>query len=71
MSIKDKLELKEEETDKKQANYMALGMIFGVAAGGVGMAVLAAFGQIAWGGFSICFGMLAGMLIGMLIPKKK
>jgi len=71
MSIKEKLELKEEKTDKKQANYMVLGMVLGVLAGSIGMTILAMFGQDAWGGLGICFGMIGGMLIGMLIPKRK
>lgn len=73
MSLKEKLEIQEGTTKKgeKQANYMALGMCFGVLAGCIGMGVLALFGQIAWGALCVGCGMLAGMLIGMAIPKKK
>ena len=59
------------DTEDKQENYMALGMCFGVAAGSVGMSILACCGLIAWGGLSVAVGMNLGMLIGMMIPKKK
>ncbi len=36
-------------SEHKEENYMALGMCFGMCAGSVGMSILAAFGQIAWG----------------------
>ena len=50
---------------------MTLGMCFGVMAGSAGMAILAMFGQIAWGGMCTGLGLILGMLIGMAIPKKK
>ena len=68
---KDKLKIEENEHGQKQENYMALGMCFGVMAGSVAMAILAMFGQIAWGGMCIGLGLILGMLIGMAIPKKK
>lgn len=73
MSLKKKFEIQEDATKKeeKQANYMALGMCFGVIAGCIGMGILSMFGQIAWGGLCVGIGMLVGMLIGMAIPKKK
>ena len=71
MSLKEELELKEEETEEKQANYMAYGMSLGILVGSIGMAVLAMYDQIAWGGMSVGIGMLGGMLIGMGISKKK
>lgn len=68
---KDELEIEENENGQKQENYMVLGMSFGVIVGSVAMAILAMFGQIAWGGMCIGIGSLLGMLIGMVIPKKK
>jgi len=70
MSLKDKLELEEVNTEKKQENYMVIGMCFGIFAGCIGMSILAISGQTAWGGLSICIGLLGGMIVGMLIPKK-
>jgi hypothetical protein len=61
---------KNAEKDKKQENYMALGMAFGIVAGAAAMVVLATFGQIVWGGACISIGMILGMVIGMSIPKK-
>lgn len=61
----------ENENEQKQQNHIALGMCFGVAAGSIAMAILAMFGQIAWGGMCIGLGVILGMLIGVAIPKKK
>ena len=44
MSHKDELEFK-EEAEKKQENYMALGMSLGILIGGIVMSILAYFGQ--------------------------
>ena len=62
---KAKLKNVKNENGQKQENYMTLGMCFGV------MAILAMFGQIAWGGMCTGLGLILGMLIGMAIPKKK
>ena len=61
----------EKKNDDEQSNYMVLGMCFGMLAGSVAMSILAAFGQIAWGGLAVGIGLIAGMVIGLLIPKKK
>lgn len=58
------------EEDEKQGNYMALGMVFGVLFGSVGMIVLAMSGHIEWGALFAGIGLLTGMLVGMNIPKK-
>ena len=70
MSLKDELELK-DDIDKNQSNYMTHGVVLGILVGSAGMAILTMFGQIIWGGISICIGMLVGMLVGKAIPKKK
>jgi len=42
---KKELNIKEEkENDEKQANYMAIGMCFGLIAGSVGMSILTMLG---------------------------
>ena len=68
---KAKLKNVKNENGQKQENYMTLGMCFGVMAGSAGMAILAMFGQIAWGGMCTGLGLILGMLIGMAIPKNK
>ena len=76
MSVKDELPMNEQQSEEKkneekQENYMALGMCLGVAAGSIGMCILAIFGQIAWGSLCVGVGLIGGMLIGMAISKKK
>ncbi len=53
----------DEKENQNEENYMAIGMLFGVAIGTI-------FFNAESRPYGICFGMLFGMLIGMSIKKK-
>lgn len=64
---------KEEDmsrSDEGQEDYMTYGMVFGMSAGSVGMALCSAFGAVEWGALCISLGMIIGMVIGKSIKKK-
>lgn len=65
-----KKENNDNKNDKKQDEYMALGICFGLLAGSAVMSILTMFGQIAWGGLAVGIGLLVGMVIGLIISKK-
>ncbi len=59
----EKANQNEENAENPEENYMAIGMLFGVAIGTI-------FFNAESRPYGICFGMLFGMVIGMSIKKK-
>lgn len=54
-----------KSAEKKQENYMAYSMIFGMLAGTIIMMLVDT--EIIWGSLIQAFGMLLGMLVGLVI----